>query len=183
MFGGSIQNKGRLPPPRTIVLSSRKRSSRVQRTQQKNVCSPESQLPLRPRGCRDFTRKPKIQKRDQQIQPTWTNSASLLCALCLGAENRFYIFKELDLDFKWLYKYMHDILDFVSWSTRPQVLIFTIQPFHIRPDISHLQARGSAVDAQGTNRATVTHNSEDTHPDFEIQSLSLQLSPKLSQNL
>ena len=84
-----------------------------------------------------------MQNRDWQIQPTWTNSAnmdkfiSLLCALCLGAENRFYIFKELDLDFKWLYKYMHDILDFVSWSTRPQVLIFTIQPFHIKTNISH----------------------------------------------
>ena len=105
--------------------------------------SPDSQLPLRPRGCRDFKRKPKMQNRDWQIQPTWTNSAnmdkfiSLLCALCLGAENRFYIFKELDLDFKWLCKYMHDILDFVSWSTRPQVLIFTIQPFHIKTNISH----------------------------------------------
>ena len=130
MFEGSNQDKERLPPPGTTVLSSRRRNSHVQRTQQKNVCSSESQLPLRPRSCRDFMRKPKIQNRDWPVQPIWPNSASHLCSLCLGAENRFYIFKELDLDSKGLYKYMHDILDFVSWSTRPQVLILATQLSH-----------------------------------------------------
>lgn len=113
-----------------------------------------------------------------QIQPTWTNSPAS-CALYAWELRIGFIFLELDLDFKWLYKYMHDILDFVSWSTRPQVLIFTIQPFHIKTNISHPQSRGSAVDAQGTKGATVTHNGEDTCPDLEIQSCSLQPSPKL----
>ena len=143
------------------------------------MCSSESQLPLRPRSCRDFMRKPKIQNRDWPVQPIWPNSASHLCSLCLGAENRFYIFKELDLDSKGLYKYMHDILDFVSWSTRPQVLILATQLSHKKPNISHPQSRGSVAGAQGTDGVTVTHDGEDTHPDLEIQSCSLQLPPKL----
>lgn len=40
-----------------------------------------------------------IEKRSANLN-NMINSASLLCALCLGAENRFYIFKELDLDFE-----------------------------------------------------------------------------------